>query len=70
MIEDREVIMDALCRQRDVLDILLDTKWAAEKGQASRIRLARINAEIARRCWNRIAIHAARSHSPIEDRNR
>ena len=62
MIEDREIILAALRYRRDLVCIALN---ATSTYPPLRIELARINAEIARRVWNRIVIHAAKSHSPL-----
>jgi hypothetical protein len=63
MVEDRDIILDALRWRRRTLCIRLNI--GPGDGRCWRLELARINAEIARRCWNRIAIHAAKAHSPL-----
>jgi hypothetical protein len=68
MVEDRDIIMTALRHQRDWLILTLDLRrhyLPPDDLQEARLTLARINGEIARRCWNRLAAQAARLHSPI-----
>jgi hypothetical protein len=67
MIEDHAVILRCLQSRREWLAYFLDIPSVVAHPVASdrRIELARINAEIARRCWNRVRAHAAMQHSPI-----
>ena len=58
--EDFEIVLLALRRERYRLEQSLDFTWYwAEQHPAKRLELARVNAEIAKRCWNRIRIEAA-----------
>ena len=58
MIEDRHIIMGCLREVRFQVEKKLDNDEFADPVKA-RVVLARINAEISRRCWNRVAHHAA-----------
>jgi hypothetical protein len=52
MIEDITIVLGALRERRDWIEMCLPT-LPAVRSAARRIELARLNAEIARRCWNR-----------------
>jgi hypothetical protein len=67
VIEDAEIILRCLRSRGEWLAYFLDIRSVGEHPVASdrRIELARINAEVARRCWNRVRAHAAMQHSPI-----
>lgn len=69
MIEDRFIIMAALCSLRDDYEGDLDACIGIEDeiARSQRRGLARLNAEIARRAWQTIGNCAAdRGHSRIE----
>lgn len=66
MVEDMAILLAVLRERRRWIAIDLDIEFhTLAKRTALRIELARINAEIARRCWNRMRDQAALRHSPI-----
>lgn len=60
LVEDMEIIMGCLRERRRWIEVDLDLAFhLSERRAALRLELARVNAEISKRCWNRLLIRAA-----------
>lgn len=60
LVEDMEIIMSCLRERRRWIEVDLDLNFhQGSKPTELRLELARVNAEISKRCWNRLLIRAA-----------